>query len=670
MTYEAWNDALASNFFNAAQAGTRVYLHVTPEKLNTIAGSERGFADFVEAIKIGPAGFTGAICEKAASAKRNWRDRNTGYPPYLASLCFFALAADHEGDWPAHAYYPRLWHLLGEPDYGRPQGFEFMRLLWQDLEAWTVSDREGSLGIFKAQTAGRRVNVGLPIAQTILTEEERRRLPELFEAADLEPGAVLSPGALVSALIGHATYRLRRRTQHLLARADESDYRTELLEILQAELAEWDGTIPAQPNQASPPAAPRAGLRLWLASIDAAGFVKSRIVASLPENREAADLLLTTPAIPGKQFECPARSGPCSGALRDASDGQELTADQLPWESRLEFKCTLTGVRLILPAARLRIFVSALHTVQMGGFIETKLIPLVGEFYIVAPEPDASIIAQWGAQHCAEWREISARSGLRRNWRLFRGVGLRSAGNLAQRYAVFPPRASPKIRFEGGIRAGSGARYFPFALPDIVIESCSPPTAVRLNGTPLTDPVEGRYTVQHDIAQSVNVVDAIFVEDEVHELLYVLSDGWTWRTGDDCLPSDEFGQPTHEAGVCIRGADVQGGIAAPFILDPATAAESPAVLIGPVPGQIADLRRGVPLPEWSPVWMVAIRRREIVFSFCGTSIDDANPQPAPSGASTKKWSSFLWTTRKRTKIPRSLRLRALLHTYQEAAHAL
>lgn len=669
MTYEAWNDALARSFFNAARAGTRVYLHVTPEKLNAIAGSERGLADFIDAIKTGPAGFTGAICEKAASAKRNWRDRSTSCPPYLASLCFFALAADHEGDWPAHAYYPRLWHLLGDADYGRPQGFEFMRQLWQDLEAWTVADREGSLGIFKAQTAGRRVNVGLPIAQTILTEEERHRLPELFEAADLEPGAVLSPGALVSALIGHVTYRLRRRTQHLLASTDESDYRTELLEILQTELAEWDGTIPAQPNQASP-AAPRAGLRLWLASLDAAGFVKSRIVASLPENMEAADLLLATPAIQGRQFECPARSGPCSGALRDASDGQDLAADQLPWDSRLEFKCTLTGVRLILPAARLRIFVGALHTVHLGGFIETKLIPIAGEFYIAAPEPDASVFARWGAQHCAEWREITARSGLRRNWRFFRGVGLRSAGNLAQRYAVFPTRAAPKIRFEGGIRAGSGTRYFPFALPDIVIESGSPPSAVRFNGAPLTDLVDDRYAIPHDIAQAVNVVDAIFGEEEIHELLYVLSDGWTWRTGDDCVPSAEFGQSARDTGVRIRGADVQGGIAPPFVPDPATAAESPAVLIGPVPGQIADLRRGVPLPEWSPVWMVAIRRREMVFSFCGASIDDANPQPAPSGASTKKWSSFLWTTRKRTKTPRSPRLRALLHAYQEAAHAL
>jgi hypothetical protein len=114
MTYENWNDRLARSFFSPAHAGTRVYLHVTPEKLNTIAGNDSGLADFVAAIKDGPAMSIGAMCEKAMVAKRNWRDRNTGFPPFLAFLCFFALAADHEGNWPAHAYYPRLWHLLGK----------------------------------------------------------------------------------------------------------------------------------------------------------------------------------------------------------------------------------------------------------------------------------------------------------------------------------------------------------------------------------------------------------------------------------------------------------------------------------------------------------------------------------------------------------------------------
>jgi len=163
MNYEEWNGCLASSFFSPVHAGSRVYLHVTPEKLNAVAGNGNGLGDFISAIKSGPSGFVGAICEKAAATKRTWRNRRTSHPPYLAFLCFFALAADHEGNWPAHAYYPRFWHLLGDADYGMPPGFELMRLLWQDLEAWSVADREGTLGLFKAQTAGRRANVGLPL---------------------------------------------------------------------------------------------------------------------------------------------------------------------------------------------------------------------------------------------------------------------------------------------------------------------------------------------------------------------------------------------------------------------------------------------------------------------------------------------------------------------------
>jgi len=669
MTYEIWNDRLGGSFFSPAHAGTRVYLYVTPEKLDAIAENNGGLADFIAAIKTGPAGYPGTICEKAVAVKRAWRDRRTSYPPYLASLCFFSLAADHEGNWPAHAYYPRLWHLLGDADYGMPQGFEFMRRLWLDLEVWSVADREGSLGVFKAQTAGRRVNVGLPIAQSILSEEERRRLPELFEAADLEPGATLSSGALAAALAGHSASRLRRRTQQLLAAADESDYRAELLGILQAELSEWDGIVPALPNQAHP-AAPRAGLRLWLAGVDAAGFVKARFVASLPENVEASDLLLGCPAIPGRQFECPARSGPCSGALRDASNGQELPAEQMSWDSRAEFKCALTGTRLIFPAAPIRIFTSALNTVHLGGFIETRLIPLAGEFYIAAAEPDASVFAKWGAEQCREWREITVRSGLRRNWRFFRGAEPRGAGILERRYAVFPTRAAPRIRFEGGIRAGAGAKYFPFALPDIVVDYSVPPLALRFNNTLLTSIQDGRYSIPSELVRPSNVIDAEFSDHEAHDVIYILSDGWTWRDGEDCTPSAEFGQPARGPGLRIRGADVHWDAIPEFVPDPMSVAEHPAMIIGRIPGQIIDLRRGAPLPEWAPVWVVSIRRREVVFFFCGSSVDDAAPQPAQTGYSTKKWGSFLWSTRKRTKPLRVPRLQTLLRAYQEAAHAL
>lgn len=669
MSYEIWNERLASSFFNPAHAGKRVYLHVTPEKLNALVGNEHGLTDFIAAIKVGPVGFSGTICEKALATRRNWRDRRVSLPPYLASLCFFALAADHEGDWPAHAYYPRLWHLLGDPDYGRPQGFELMRELWRDLETWSIVHREGALGIFKAQIAGRRANVGLPIAQTILTEEERRRLPELFEASDLEPGAILAPDALAAAIVAHSASRLRRRTQILLATTDESDYRAELFEILQTELAEWDGTL-ATGSDETTPASSRAGLRLWLPSIDAAGFVKSRLVASLPETMEAGDLLLACQSFSGKQFECPARSGPCSGALRDSASGEEIKAEQLPWDSRVEFKCVLNGTRLILPAARLRIFINALELAHLGGFIETRLIPLTGEFYIAACGPETVLVARWGSQHCGEWREVATRSGLPANWRLFRGAGPRSPGSLGARYSIFQTRTASRIRFEGGIRAGSGTRYFQFALPDIIVDSANPLTALRFNDTILADPQDGRYAIPHNLTQPVNVIDATFDDHETHEVLYVLSDGWTWRNGEDCIPSGEFGQPSTTAGTRIRGADVQCGTVPEYIPDPKTAEENPAVLIGAVPGQIADLRRGTPLPPWPPVWMVSIRRREVVFSFCGNSIAAADPQPGHVEGSAKKWSGLLWNTRKRTKPMRTARLQALLRTYQEVAHAL
>ena len=154
--------------------------------------------------------------------------------------------------------------------------------LWRDLEVWTHNDKKGELGLFKWQSALEWEFVGLPIAQTIITDEERAVLPELFEKADLEPGAILSPEQLAAALAPFAEHRLRRRTGQLLSTSDSSDYRTALLEILQTELQDWDGSV-QQSSGEQAPSERRGGLRLWLKEIDPAGFIASTLVAFVPE---------------------------------------------------------------------------------------------------------------------------------------------------------------------------------------------------------------------------------------------------------------------------------------------------------------------------------------------------------------------------------------------------
>lgn len=332
MNFEEWSLVLARFFFNPGRAGKRVYLHTTKELLRDLSGRKDGVEDFIAAIKQGPAQFpNGEMCAKAIAVFENWRAGGHEFPPYIVYLCLFALAAGHDGDWPRHAYYPRLWDILGEPNSGAPAKFRPMSgLLWRDLEVWTHSDKKGEWGLFKWQSALDWIFVGLPIAQTILTDEERSALPELFERADLEPGAILPEGQLAALLVNSAGRQLRKRTLQLLSSAEDSDYKTSLLEILQAELEEWDGTV--APTREGAAEDQRAGLRLWLKEIDPAGFITSRVVAFLPDSLEPDGMLVESTAMPGKTYECQSQAGRMTDSFRESGTNEELNGELLRWD--------------------------------------------------------------------------------------------------------------------------------------------------------------------------------------------------------------------------------------------------------------------------------------------------------------------------------------------------
>src|SRR5262245_5447064 len=172
MEYLNWNDLLAANFFRSEVAGRRIHLCVTSaliEELGRPSGSDQ--TDFVAAVKTGPPWVTRrGVCQKAFQAMSHWRERPLTFPPYIGYLSLFVLAAGLDGDFAPHAYYPRLRQLLGElPEPGQYPSFQRMLELWDDLERWANEDMRGELGEFRPDIAGGWINVGLPIAQVILT---------------------------------------------------------------------------------------------------------------------------------------------------------------------------------------------------------------------------------------------------------------------------------------------------------------------------------------------------------------------------------------------------------------------------------------------------------------------------------------------------------------------
>lgn len=259
----------------------------------------------------------------------------------------------------------------------------------------------------------------------------------------------------------------------LLGSAEPSDYRTSLLEIIQAELLDWDGSV-QRAAAAENTVERRAGLRLWLKEIDPAGFIASRVVAFLPEALDPDEMLLESTILPGKSFECPAQTGRITDALREPASNSELHAEVLKWENRAEFRCSHTGARLILQASAVRIFDSGGS--KMTGFIEVRKVPAQGDFFVAAHLSAAREIENWGTRCCRAWKEVRVASGLSPGWRLFSATDPLGDGDLAARYPALARPVSPRVNFEVGVRSGNGAAYFPFALPEIIVDWHEKPT--------------------------------------------------------------------------------------------------------------------------------------------------------------------------------------------------
>src|SRR5690349_564033 len=128
-TYLEWNDAVAARIFRPELAGRQVFLFVNNDLIEEIDG-EGSVPRFVAAVEEGPPWVDDhlGLCQKAVRTMQGWRGRNREFPPYIGYLGLFVLALSVEGQFAAHAYYPRLRTLLGWSDVhgGTPASFERM----------------------------------------------------------------------------------------------------------------------------------------------------------------------------------------------------------------------------------------------------------------------------------------------------------------------------------------------------------------------------------------------------------------------------------------------------------------------------------------------------------------------------------------------------------------
>ena len=681
--YLLWNNAIAEHFFNPDMAGRNVLLYVNSKLISDLGGELGSIAGtFIEAVQEGPPWTTRqGICQSALQTRQDWRARRLNFPPYIAYLGLFVLAGGTDGDFEPHAYYPRLRDLLGDLGEGTLPSFHRMQELWDDLETWSGLDKAGELGLFQARTIGGHVHIGYPLAQSLLTEQERLALPRVFYEADLDPTATPPADELARALRSPVSRDLLRpRTIRQLENQYDTDHYKAILDVVADELAEWDGEILGAGQGGRPARLTSAGLRICIdldmVARTATASVRCRLKREFPED----GLHLGIPEIPG-QFLAGEYMDGWSLPLSTWETGEALDASRLDWNRGVALRTRQAGLHLRLPGRPVRAFVEGTSE-GIPGLIEVHALPRGQSFYLAYRELYWPQLEQWATVECQGFEDLDVLGGLPAGWKLARiseATGTESVRHDFP-FLSFPPSA--RLRFVGGIRSSRGNNFFSFAPPDVALEGGPPDAGLYRNGVLISARSAGDTFVLPEGLPSESRITL-----EAKNSTGIVASLSLFLTGDFSLPSPEPSgildpavSPslhTGDGGPWIAGAHVLGELP----VHPVSAAElledmkselgnARCSLVGPVPGQVVEWPHGEFPSTWRPVWAIKMtKRRKGQAVFLRESLDGALPCARVAGTprEVRTWKKLVWYWRRRIMPPALPTLRELWAEFREVA---
>ncbi len=654
-----WNNALAAHFFNPEMAGQNVYLYVTPELISEVKGKLSPSAgEFLEAVKRGPPwSYRQGVCQQALDAFRSWRGRGLDFPPYIAHLALFVLAAGADGEYPANAYYPRLRDLLGDPDRGMLPYFNQMRQLWDDLGDWTVVDRHGDLGIFQSRTTGGFRHIGYPRSQSILAEQDRRALPRIFFSTSLDPATFHPQDEIARALRSRtAKYLLRTRTIQI-AENPSDELHTLLLDTVAEELSSWDGTIAETGSGSGSPSLAFGGLRISLALDNVTGVARTFIRCKLNHEFPEMGLDLEGGFYAGEdvnQWSLP---------LVKRETGEPLDASQINWFRGLTLRSSPPGYQLKLPGRRIRIFASGLQE-GLSDLIEIRVVPRGSPFYLCYPAQLWPVLEQWATTQCTGFNEIEIVRGLPQSWRRARIEAANDDKVVRFRSDMLSFQSGVRLRLVGGIRNGARYEYFDFAPPLVELTGGSSGTEVYCNDN-LLEPMDGGtvFALPRDMPTGARAtIEARSGRDTKRQSLFLTGDFSLPREGPDFVlgPTGAIADPG-ESRLLVSGAYVIDHSselvpsAAELFYDLAYEIGGVrGLLIGHNPGEIIAWP-AEPFPsEWIPEWVIKkLGRKRWEAVYIGEILGIASHQSTftPSAKQVRDWKRALWHRRKRISTP-------------------
>lgn len=685
MKYIGWNKAIGEHFFNQEKAGQKVYLYVTEEVLNHLGKPfNEDTTDFIAAVKqgYGLAQEEHNVCDAALKwVTVGWENLDPfEYPPYLAYLALFVLAAGQgeEGDYHQNAYYQRLNDLLGN-DHPNVQSQDFAKVteVWADLARWSDRSQHGRLGFFEVQVAGNHAHVGIPIAQTLLAEQEREALTQIFAETGLNALFMPSREELAALVWKHGKHRLRSRNLRLLQSppSESSGFRGALLEAITEVLEQWDGTTKPPtpvPNQINKPRV--HGTLVPILSFGPFGGLKSIQVRCMTPPNGAGDFPeggLSLKDGRGKAaYVCSEYRAGWSTPLK-TRDGQVFDATSFDWTSAHVLRDQTHKWTFRWHAAHARIFVNG-RPYGLPGYVEARQVSLGAPMLLAVQEDLQGLVEAWGQDPSTNegFRDLGSK-GLPRGWKLYNVDSVKDTTALQENLPAFAPTTEVRLTLIGGIRHTRPDEYFCFAPPSIQVHSPRPVTLTCLGHELRQVPPSGQYRLPDELIAQHGLTIKVYEQDQVVKSKRLfLHNQIPWPQQTEYQRFDSFGKATNDEGVSGALIPPRTQPTIHFSTYPLlhTFGKRRVFLIGQEVGQIVSWpQEGI--PDWDIVWAVPMQRAGSVV-YCGNRLPGPTPIRGTALVSSKKrkrWYTVLYVNRKRITAPNHPQLGQLWRDYQRMA---
>ena len=686
MDYQEWNDLIAKHFFDESKAGREVLLYVNEQLINELGASKGvGLQDFIEAVKKGPSWAThSGFCQRALQALKNWRMRDLEYPTYVAYLALFVLAAGTEGDFDPKAYYPRFWKLLNELDSGTPPSFDRMAELWDDLEKWSREDKHEEFGKFVTRRRGGWCNVGLPLSQTVISEDERKSLPVLFERADLDPSAPPSPQVMLKFMHYYGKEIFERRTLRVLnmEQVENVILKDKLVEITLEELEEWDGTIQAEmevedkadhKGEEKGEQKTKSGLRICLHYDSMSNQVKAIIRLKANKDYPEDGLIFSCKHIPGTPLYCEELYQGWSKKIKAGESGKLVDAATLDWTNGVQFEDKENKWRAVLKGYEARLFISG-NQESLPGWIETNRLERGISFLLSTYGEYTKRVCEWGKEFCGSFNELKV-TGLPDGWSLFKG---QNATSSCDDIDVLTIPSSVRLLLRGGVKIRGGNTYLYDAPPLIVLENASGEEKVTINDR-LMIRVSNEshiWKLPEDVpVNEILRIEAKAGDEELNKVLLCLEEpglvdsfeNTPWRNMEGSLISNSSVYPR------MRGAIIEvsgnGNVHYPLVSNHGCTKK--IIFVGNLPGQIVEWPYEAFPSAWEPLWAIEKKsRKKWEVFYCRKSIDSIpTPQSVVRNRNrrdVKKWKEAIWFRRKIIQKPAIVSVRKKWLEFVEA----